>query len=152
MMVASRKPPIVVESHRAVRPITPAPVQIAVAKSPRGTSVDIKVRIPHGEKGTAVPEPKPAEVVAVKTQDRPAASCGGRTRGERMLCEEPSLQVADRRMSAAYRRALDQAQNPKALAAEQNRWLALRDELAPDRAAVMSAYQDRIAELRRKGE
>jgi uncharacterized protein len=38
------------------------------------------------------------------------------------------------------------------LAAEQNRWLALRDELAPDRAAVMSAYQDRIAELRRKGE
>jgi uncharacterized protein len=69
-----------------------------------------------------------------------------------MLCEEPSLQVADRRMNAAYRRALDQAQNPKALAAEQNRWLAQRDELAPDRAAVASAYQARIAELRRKGE
>jgi uncharacterized protein len=69
-----------------------------------------------------------------------------------MICQEPALAAADRRLSAAFSQALDQAPNRRALIAEQNRWLARRDQLAPDSQAVLSAYQQRIAELRQPGQ
>jgi len=149
-VASPRKPLVVAEARRLAKPARPAPPPKLV-KPP---AIIVKARPQHQEYSAQVldPSPQPLHLVVAKQPEKPAPTCGGRTRAERMLCEEPALQVADRRMNAAYRRALDQAQNPKALAAEQNRWLAQRDELAPDRAAVASAYQARIAELRRKGE
>ena len=95
----------------------------------------------------------PAPVRATRAQSRPEPSFDcrfARTRGERMVCREPALAAADRRMAAAFERALADTPNPRALVADQNRWLALRDDIAPDYEGVMGLYQDRIAELRRQ--
>jgi len=162
-VATSRKTLVRPEVRRAPKPAKTQSLRITVAKPAKPTPPPKLVKPPlivakakpqHQEWPAAAldPDPQPLRLVVAKQPEKPTPTCSGRTRAERMLCEEPALQVADRRMNAAYRRALDQAQNPKALAAEQNRWLAQRDELAPDRAAVASAYQARIAELRRKGE
>lgn len=101
------------------------------------------------------PEPAPTFAPPPRTRRYasgvPAADdCGyARTRGERMVCSEPALARADRRLANAFRRAMQETDDPRRLIEDQNRWLALRDRLAPDYEAVMSLYEDRIAELRR---
>jgi uncharacterized protein YecT (DUF1311 family) len=115
----------------------PAPVQAAVAER----------REPPAAARAAAPEPQ--RRVQATNDVQPSFNCrGALTRGQRMVCEEPSLAAADRRMSSVFNRALDESPNPRALIAEQNRWLAARDRMAGDYGAVMSLYQRRIAELR----
>lgn len=81
---------------------------------------------------------------------RPSVDCrDARSYGQRMVCEDPALAAADRRMNRAYARALAAGVPADELQAEQNDWLSIREDAArrsPD--AVRSIYEQRIDDLR----
>ena len=66
-----------------------------------------------------------------------------------MVCEDPGLARADRRLQLAYERALRTAViPPRELREDQRDWLAIREDAAhrsPE--AVRSIYEQRIDEL-----
>jgi uncharacterized protein len=66
-----------------------------------------------------------------------------------MVCADPDLAAADRRMRAAYVAALRAGAPPDLLGRDQDAWLAAREEAAQwSRRALAEAYRRRIAELR----
>ncbi len=75
-----------------------------------------------------------------------------RTRAELMVCEDPRLAAADRRLAAAFRRAVDGGAPYGPLRRQQDRWLAARERAAVSPEAVHMVYQQRIAELENIGE
>jgi hypothetical protein len=143
---------VAVEANPPPTVVAPPPPAPIVAAEPAPAPVVVAER---GEpESRPQPRPAPADPPAratVRDGPTPSFDCRfARTRGERMVCREPALAAADRRLAAAFDRAVAQSANPRALMADQNRWLALRDEIAPDYEGVMGLYQDRIAELRRQ--
>ena len=65
-----------------------------------------------------------------------------------MICDDPDLAAADRRLNDAYEQAIASGVPRRALRQEQDRWLSIRDEAAKDSPrAVAQAYAQRIAEL-----
>lgn len=92
--------------------------------------------------------PQVARGRAGRTPPAPSFACGGRlTPTERMICAEPELARADRRMEAAFRRSLQMADDPERLIREQNRWMRQRERMGQDYAGVMDLYERRIDEL-----
>jgi uncharacterized protein len=65
-----------------------------------------------------------------------------------MVCSEPELADADRRLNAAYEDAIASGADRASLRLEQDRWLAVREGAAPDPNAVRDVYERRIQELR----
>lgn len=81
--------------------------------------------------------------------ERPSFNCRyAGTRAERMVCADPELARLDQRLDRAFRRAVASGIPYRELRAEQDDWLAIREDAArrsPD--AVDSIYRQRIAEL-----
>lgn len=88
----------------------------------------------------------PAPVAAAATPEHRNACLDLPTPGERLVCGYPSLAILDRRMTAAYERALDAAPNPQGLANAQAAWRRLRDG-AWDREQLATMYDARIRDL-----
>lgn len=114
-----------------------------------------EVEIPPAPRVAPTP-PRPAEpaVVAVappppRAVARPSFNCAyAGTRAERMVCSDPELAAADRRLARAFRRATDSGVPYRELRAEQDDWLGIREDAArrsPE--AVASIYEQRIEEL-----
>ena len=83
----------------------------------------------------------------------PSFNCRyARTRSEMMVCEDPRLAAADRRLAVAFRRAVDSGVPYGPLRRQQDRWLAARERAAVSPEAVHMVYQQRIAELEDMGE
>ncbi len=113
----------------------------------------------------AAPMARPApelEPPAVESDDPPIATradqlrqarrgtdCGwARSRAEAMVCDDPGLAAADRRMARAYRGAVRSGAPLAKLRAEQDDWLDLREDAAGiSRRAVAQLYAQRIDEL-----
>lgn len=97
------------------------------------------------------PEPPQARapVVRASAPIAPSYDCDlARTRAERMVCEDPHLALQDRRLDRAFRRAVDAGVPYGALRAEQDDWLAIREDAAGyDAGAVSDVYAQRIDEL-----
>jgi len=66
------------------------------------------------------------------------------TNVEKMICADPELAAADRAVAETYRAA--KARSMKGVVADQQRWLAGRNECA-NRNCVVSHYDDRLFEL-----
>ncbi len=80
----------------------------------------------------------------------PSFDCDyARTRSERMVCSDEGLARLDRRLSRAFDRALASGVPFRALRAEQDDWLAIREDAARQagRDGVASVYRQRIREL-----
>jgi len=97
-------------------------------------------------------EPGPVREIAPPPMARgptPSFDCGrAGSRAERMVCEDAVLARLDRRLDRAFRRAVAAGVPYGELRAEQDDWLAVREDAArrsPD--AVESIYRQRIAEL-----
>jgi uncharacterized protein len=66
-----------------------------------------------------------------------------------MVCADPSLALADRLLAQSLERAIDSGVSRNMLRAEQEDWLAIRDDAARySRKAVADVYAQRIGELR----
>lgn len=103
---------------------------------------------------TPAPEPReispaPPRVAEAPPAAQPSFSCRyASTRSERMICEDPELARLDRRLDSAFQRAVASGVPYRELRAEQDDWLAIREDAArrsPE--AVESIYRQRIAEL-----
>jgi uncharacterized protein YecT (DUF1311 family) len=99
--------------------------------------------------------PEPAAAAEPNPEPPPAApyrtsfDCGtARPGAEEMVCEDPALAAADRRMARAYRHALDAGADPDALRHDQREWAAVREDAAFDSpGALAQVYAQRIREL-----
>lgn len=94
--------------------------------------------------------PDPARLAPEPGQSAaPSFNCRfARSWAEQMVCEDPELAAADRRLDDAYEQAIAAGITRGSLRREQDQWLRARDEAARDsRQAVRQAYDERIAEL-----
>lgn len=85
-----------------------------------------------------------------RVQARPSFDCRyARSQAEEMVCEDPDLAAADRRLARAYDRAARYGSvPPRDLRAEQDDWLEIREDAARrSPAAVSQVYDQRIQEL-----
>jgi uncharacterized protein len=65
-----------------------------------------------------------------------------------MVCADPELAAADRRLNRAYERAIQAGVPRRYLRAEQDDWLSIREQAARrSPRAVANIYDQRIAEL-----
>ena len=65
-----------------------------------------------------------------------------------MVCGDPRLAAADRRMSRAYAAALAASESSDQLASEQSDWLEIREDAARySNRAVLNIYEQRTREL-----
>ena len=98
----------------------------------------------------------PADVdppARVRRTASPSFNCRyARTRAEMMVCEDPRLAAADRRLATAFRRAVDSGAPYGPLRRQQDRWLAARERAAVSPEAVHMVYMQRIEELENLGE
>jgi uncharacterized protein YecT (DUF1311 family) len=151
--------------------VKPAPMQPAAQPSKDVLDVEVAKPVvlpapkPTGRLEVLPPDlaraaPRMAAVVPVspiatpRIEPRPAADAGFDCRSagsvaEQMVCGDPGLSRADRRLQRAYERALQSGAMPRReLRDEQQDWLAIREQAArrsPD--AVRSIYEQRIDEL-----
>jgi uncharacterized protein YecT (DUF1311 family) len=95
-----------------------------------------------------VPDPPPRYATSAP-QARPSFDCRyARSPSEQMVCDDPELAAADRRLARAYSRAIASGIPARELRAEQDDWLSIRDDAARHSSdAVASVYEQRIDEL-----
>jgi uncharacterized protein YecT (DUF1311 family) len=101
-----------------------------------------------------VADPAPAAAPAPQAYPRLAAvdgPCAGGGRAAEMVCSDPDLSAADRALNRAYRRAMRSgAIPPEQLRADQQDWLAAREDAARrSPGALARIYDRRIDELNR---
>lgn len=115
-------------------PLKAEPVKISVPVSTPKPAVAVRPAV-------AVSRPGAAPISAART-------CDADSRAEELVCADPRLAAADRRMSAAYRHALQAGASPDRLRRQQGRWLAARAQAADEAPwALTQVYAVRIAEL-----
>lgn len=124
------------------------PEMAATAQAPSSPAPDVA--------GAAPPEPAAPtwpDVAETPPAPRYAASfdCAtARPGAEEMVCEDPALAAADRRMARAYRRAMGSGVDPEDLRQEQRDWTAIREDAAMhSRQALAQVYAQRTEELNR---
>jgi uncharacterized protein YecT (DUF1311 family) len=143
------------EPAPAVQPAPPASALAPIAVTPPVALAPP----PQGKLEPLPPEMAAAERAPVRPHE-PAASSGtphlrasfdcaaARPGAEQMVCSDPALAAADRRMSHAYNRALAAGVDAANLRQEQQDWTAIREDAAQrSRRAVAHTYALRIAAL-----
>ena len=150
-MSLRKAPPGPVHPAEPDRP--PGPGTLAAGSTPPRAQPS-RLNISH----TDSPAPTPAiaqQALAAEAQDDdrddgPSFDCRyASSSSERMVCEDPSLALADRVLGQSYERAIASGVPRDVLSAGHARWLATRESAAHDsRKAVADAYARRIDELR----
>ena len=156
---------IVVDKARTPPPVEPAasgplevlPADMAAATAPSAIPAPrgpVRVNLPPAPSAEAADRfqvPAVVEIPPPQAQSRPRPSFDcryARSRSEEMVCGDPSLAEADRRLARAFRGATEAGVPYRQLRAEQDDWLSIREAAArrsPE--AVASIYDQRIEEL-----
>lgn len=95
------------------------------------------------------PTPRPNARPQILASAATGACVAPQTRVQQVICADPRLAAADRRLRRAYQQALSDTDDPDSLSARQARWLAARDRAASqgDAAALSDLYAQRLREL-----
>ncbi|MFC3079343.1 hypothetical protein ACFODL_14690 [Phenylobacterium terrae] len=117
------------------------PAQVAIAPARPATPPRAESPPPEPRLATRT-EPEPPRV-------RPSFDCRyAGSLSEEMVCSDPQLAAADRRLARAYERAVAAGVPRRYLRAEQDDWLAIREQAARrSPGAVADIYEQRTAEL-----
>jgi uncharacterized protein YecT (DUF1311 family) len=124
----------------------PPPPVLALQGAPRP-------RDPPAPPAPVEPAPPPpiraAPPVVMADARTPASPCDGlRSYAEQMVCSDPQLGAADRRLRRAFGAALRSGVPEDELRADQDEWLRIREGAARySRNALMNVYHQRIDEL-----
>jgi uncharacterized protein YecT (DUF1311 family) len=136
IVVAPPPQPVTPLSPATPLDVRPAPMAKAPAAAPR--IVNGAVMRPYSEAARRPPR-----------RARPSFNCRfARSTSERMVCVDPDLAAADRRLARAYREAVDSGVPERVLRRQQDVWLGARESAArygPE--DVARVYEARIAEL-----
>ena len=146
--------PPVSERLAAAAPANPrlAPEPAAPPRPAEAVAAAAPASEPLPESPRMFPHIPPArDAVAVAPSPPPWFECrDAPTLAMSMVCADRGLATLDRRMKQAYVAALDAGAAEDALRADQDDWLAVREEAAHvSRQAVADIYRQRIGELRR---
>lgn len=134
-----------------VQPAAPAAAPPAPSLGPPARVAIAPVR-PATPPSVAPPRPEPREVARAEPSPpraRPSFDCRyARSLSEEMVCSDPQLAAADRRLARAYDRAVASGVPARYLRAEQDDWLSIREQAARrSPGAVADIYEQRTAEL-----
>jgi len=158
--VASVEPPapVALPVTRPAEARAPAPIE--VPPLPAQTTPEQQASIQAGPAPS--PSTAPPARVAPRQPIKTAASrsapavAGCKANGNRVqmtLCADASIATADRDMRDAFQRALRSTMSPASLRADQDDWLAFREEAARRSPGDLAdAYRQRIAELNELGD
>ena len=130
---------IVAPPRQPVTPILPPATQPPTSAAPT----------PNQQRVAPPPRTPVVSRPAPRQRARPSFNCRyARTPSERMVCVDPSLAAADRRLARAYGEAIQAGVPERVLRRQQDIWLGARDSAArygPE--DVARVYEARIAEL-----
>lgn len=130
----------------------PKPPPMVQAEGPRPP----RVVAPSAAENSAPVVARAPEPTAAPRRARadPSFNCRyARSPSEEMVCSDPALAAADRRLNRAYERAIASGIPARELRAEQDDWLSIREDAARrSPRAVASVYEQRIRELNRLAE
>lgn len=137
------------EDRAPSAPAAPPPGRLAQVAEPSPRFVD-----PAVSSNASVSLPVPAAIAppvapAPPAPIHPSFDCqGALTRSQQMVCGDPRLAAADRRMSEAYAAALAAGGADDELRSEQADWLDIREDAARySNRAVLNIYEQRTREL-----
>lgn len=141
--------PVQQDRARSAPRASPPVVHLAQAAEPPPRFVDPEV---SSNASASLPAPAPvAPPVAqpAPAPTRPSFDCqGAQTRAQQMICSDPRLAAADRRLSQAYAAALAASGSEDELRSEQADWLEIREDAARySNRAVLNIYEQRTREL-----
>ena len=83
----------------------------------------------------------PARVLAVPDCSR------AKTNTEKLLCSNPRLAEADRRMALAFRGAIHRGADPDSLMQAQRAWIQDARDVCSEVECMLRAYEERISDL-----
>ena len=130
------------------RPSTPSvrPTQIA-EEVPKFVDPEVSADVSASVPAPAAPVPLLA--LPALAPVRPSFDCQGQlTRAQQMVCGDPRLAAADRRLSQAFSAALAAGGPHDQLRSEQGDWLAIREDAARySNRAMLNIYEQRTREL-----
>jgi uncharacterized protein YecT (DUF1311 family) len=116
--------------------------------SPEPVSAPAPSPAPTPRERVVVLGPTSPRVTRSRADAQPSFNCRyARSPVEQQVCDDPVLARADRHLARVFDRAMRASPDPRALRAEQDRWLRHRERAGPDPHAVLEAYDRRIAEL-----
>ena len=96
-----------------------------------------------------VDPPRPQSAARRSAAWNPSFNCKyARTRAEHMICSDPDLAAADVELDRAYRAARSATPDKEMLNELQTEWRSSVRDTCPDVDCMMSAYEQRIDELR----
>lgn len=141
--------PVQQDRARSAPRAPPPVVHLAQAAEPPPRFVDREV---SSNASASLPAPAPvAPPVAqpAPAPTRPSFDCqGAQTRAQQMICSDPRLAAADRRLNQAYAAALAASGSEDELRSEQADWLEIREDAARySNRAVLNIYEQRTREL-----
>jgi uncharacterized protein YecT (DUF1311 family) len=133
----------------AVAPAAFAPFQTTPSPRLGQTGLSAATREPPAQGIATQTAPKMVLAEPAPAARRPAGPCDGAgSYAQSLVCTDPALGAADRRMARAYSAALRAGVSEDELRADQEEWLRTRDDAARySRHALLSVYQERIGEL-----
>ena len=150
--VAAVTPPPLPEPAGKLEVLPPDLARAARAQAPVARRTPTQTTPPPPQRDAGEDEAAPIRELApppMARAARPSFDCGrAGSRAERMICDDAVLARLDRRLDRAFDRAVASGIPYRELRAEQDDWLAVREDAArrsPD--AVESVYRQRIAEL-----
>lgn len=144
---ARARPQSAAPADRRPDPPVIAPAAVAPAAVSNDSIGERLASLPPSLPTPISPAPAPA---SRWTRLQPSFDCGyAQSLAQRMVCDDPELAAADRRMSRAYRAALAAGAPEEDLRLEQQDWLAIREDAARHSPrAVANIYAQRIEDLR----
>lgn len=136
----------------------PAPQAQDIAPAEEPPLPDLPDPAPASEEAARNAPPAPVVVVEpppptasppARVAARPSFDCRyARSPAEQLVCTDPQLAAADRRLARAYRQALSAGVPRQILDRQQAAWMAAREDAARfGPAAVADVYGERTAEL-----
>lgn len=143
--------PLVVAPPQKAEPPPRAPGRLETLPPEMAAAARTQVlpSIPPIDSGTTAGEsPEAAETPPSPSYAASFDCATARPGAEEIVCEDPALAAADRRMARAYARAMRSGVDPEDLRQEQRDWTAIREDAAMEsRQALAQAYDQRIREL-----
>lgn len=140
-----------------VSPATPPPIAAVAPRSGRLEVLPPDQRLAASTRAAPIRRPpvapatadNPSAVADASTVERAVPDCSGaRSPAEAMVCADPDLARADRRLARAFRAAARSGMPLGQLRAEQDDWLDIREDAARHSPrAVAQIYEQRIEEL-----
>jgi uncharacterized protein YecT (DUF1311 family) len=119
--------------------VRPAAVKVARSKEQREVQAAAKSSRPKTAKAAQAAPRRASTTGPCRLKSTPA---------DRAICANASLQAADRRMRAAYQRAVNAGANPRTLAREQARWRVELNAAASNPRRTAALLEERTRQLR----